>query len=143
MDNQEMKDFLIDVLDEYITPNPVEISKKWNGGKLILEPSDDTASKEVPVEVFFKKVLSVRDSLRVLEQKINGNTALSQEDKASFQAYITKAYGSLTTFNILFKNGKDKFVGAGKGSGGGKDKNEKMTLKEAQERLNLNEYGKS
>ena len=143
MDQQELKDFLVEVLDEYITPNPVEISKKWSGGKLILEPADDTAPKEVPVEVFFKKILSVRDSLRVLEQKLNGNSSLSQEDKASYQAYITKAYGSLTTFNILFKNGKDKFVGAGKGGAGGKEKKEKMTLKEAQERLNLNEYGKS
>ncbi|MBF0442050.1 MAG: hypothetical protein HQK54_09110, partial [Oligoflexales bacterium] len=85
----------------------------------------------------FKKLLTVRDSLRVLEQKINTNETLSQTDKVNFQNYITKAYGSLTTFNILFKEGKGKFVGTG---GGGKEKEPKMTLSEAKAKLGLNEY---
>ena len=91
------------------------------------------------MEVFFKKILTVRDSLRVLEQKINGNSSLSQEDKVTYQSYVTKGYGALTTFNVLFKEGKDKFYGAGKGTKAG-EKEPEMTMKEAKERLGLNEY---
>ena len=137
--NDELKNFIIEAIQEEITPCPVEIPQRWEGGRILLEPDNDTQSKEIPIEVFFRKLITVRDSLRVLEQKINSNNQISQTDKVNLHAYITKAYGSLTTFNILFQEGKDKFVGAGKGSGGGPSK-DKMTLSDAKKKLGLNEY---
>lgn len=143
MDTNELKRFLVELIDEEFTPRPVALHKRWAGGTLILKPDNDTQAKEVPIEVFFKKLTGIRESLRVLEQKLNNHTALGVEDKATFQGYLTKCYGSLTTFNILFKEDKDKFVGAGSSSGGGSGdtKEPKLTVGEARKRLGLNEYG--
>lgn len=92
-----------------ITPN-VAIADKWKGGKLIMEPSTQTQSKEVPIETFFHKIVMVRDRLRVMEQKINASN-LEETEKIELQQYITRIYGSLTTFNVLFKSTNDYFVG--------------------------------
>lgn len=89
----------------------VPFGSKWTGGKLIMVPGEQgLKEKELPIEAFFHKVVMVRDRLRVLEQKIN-TSALSDEEKVELQQYITRCYGSLTTFNILFKNKEDQFVG--------------------------------
>jgi hypothetical protein len=142
MDADALKTFLIALIDEEFGPKPVEIGPRWAGGTLVLKPSGDQQAKEVPIEVFFKKLTGVREALRVLEQKLNNHDGLSTEDKATFQGYLTKCYGSMTTFNILFKNDKDKFVGSGKGGGGDDDgPKEKLTMGEARRRLGLKEYG--
>lgn len=88
----------------------VAIADKWKGGKLILEPGTPTQNKEVPIDTFFHKITMVRDRLRVMEQKINASN-LDEADKIDLQQYITRCYGSLTTFNVLFKNSNDYFVG--------------------------------
>jgi hypothetical protein len=89
----------------------VPIGDKWKGGVMILKP-EDTALKpnEIPIETFFHKIVMVRDRLRVLEQKVNASK-LSDEEKVDIQQYITRVYGSLTTFNVLFKNKEQHFVG--------------------------------
>ena len=144
MTTEELKALLFAVIEEEFTPNPVPLLKRWAGGKLVLQPDNDTQSKEIPLEVFFRKVIGVRESLRVLEQKINNHDSLSQEDKMTFASYVTKCYGSLTTFNVLFKEDKDKFYGAGTGSGDGGDGGDgskpKMTIGQAKKKLGLNEY---
>ncbi len=90
----------------------VEIGPKWAGGTLTMKPGDTSLKpKEVPIDVFFNKVVMLRDRLRVLEQKINANKNLSEADKVDMQQYITRCYGSLTTFNVLFKYTTDHFVG--------------------------------
>jgi hypothetical protein len=143
--DQELKRFIIDLIEEEFGPKPVEIGARWAGGTLVLKPTGDNQPKEVPLEVFWKKLTGIRESLRVLEQKINGSDALSAEDRTTFQGYITKCYGSLTTFNILFKNDKDKFVGSGDGPKGANvptdDKGAKLTMGEARKRLGLREHG--
>jgi hypothetical protein len=88
----------------------VPMADKWKGGKLIMEPGTPTQNKEVPIDIFFHKIVMVRDRLRVLEQKINASK-LDEVDKIDIQQYITRIYGSLTTFNVLFKSTGDFFVG--------------------------------
>ena len=89
----------------------VELAGRWSGGKMILQPGDKTLqAKEIPIETFFHKIVMVRDRLRVMEQKVNASK-LSDEDKVEIQQYITRIYGSLTTFNVLFANKDEQFVG--------------------------------
>jgi hypothetical protein len=90
----------------------VPLGDKWHGGVMLLQPADRSLKpKEIPIADFFHKVVMLRDRLRVLEQNINSNKKLSDEDKANIQQYITRCYGSLTTFNVLFKNKEQWFVG--------------------------------
>lgn len=90
----------------------VPLGDKWKGGTLVLQPHDKTQkAKEIPIEDFFHKVVMLRDRLRVLEQNINSNKQLSDEEKINIQQYITRCYGSLTTFNLLFKNKEHWFIG--------------------------------
>ena len=90
----------------------VPLGDKWIGGTLLIQPADKTLKpKEIPIADFFHKVVMLRDRLRVLEQNINSNKKLSDEDKVNLQQYITRCYGSLTTFNVFFKNKEHWFVG--------------------------------
>jgi hypothetical protein len=91
-----------------------EIAERWSGGQLVLKPGKSgTQEKAVPIESFFRKIVSVREKLRVLEQRINTHPKLSDEDRLALHDYITRAYGSLTTFNVLFADPADRFVGSG------------------------------
>jgi len=91
----------------------VPLSDKWTGGNMILQPANQSLKpKEVPIESFFHKIVMVRDRLRVLEQNINSHEGLSDEEKVNMQQYITRIYGSLTSFNILFADKEQYFVGA-------------------------------
>jgi hypothetical protein len=95
----------------------VPLGDRWKGGTMLLQPADKTQkAKEVPIDIFFHKIVMLRDRLRVMEQQINAHKILSDEDKVNLQQYITRIYGSLTTFNVLFKNKENWFVGE-KGSG--------------------------
>lgn len=92
----------------------VELGDRWDGGTLILKPSDEgLKSKEMPIDTFFHKIVMVRDRLRVMEQRIN-SSKLTDEEKVNLQQYITRIYGSLTSFNVLFKYKEDHFKGESK-----------------------------
>lgn len=89
----------------------IPLGDKWTDGTIILKPGDDSLKeKEIPIETFFHKIVMVRDRLRVMEQRINSSN-LTDEEKVNLQQYITRIYGSLTTFNVLFKYKEDNFVG--------------------------------
>ncbi|MDL2314679.1 hypothetical protein LJC16_00285 [Bacteroidales bacterium OttesenSCG-928-C19] len=95
----------------------IEMGDRWEGGTITFTPGNGSQPKEMPIDTFFHKIVMVRDRLRVLEQNINSNKKLTDEEKFDLQQYITRIYGSLTSFNILFKEKEDYFVG----TGGGKD----------------------
>jgi hypothetical protein len=90
----------------------IPLGDRWTSGTIILKPGDPKAQpKEIPIDAFFHKIVMLRDRLRVLEQQINSQVALKDEDKVNLQQYITRIYGTLTTFNVLFKNKDHQFVG--------------------------------
>lgn len=90
----------------------VPLGNRWVGGQMILKPGDEgLASTAFPIDTFFHKIVMIRDRLRVMEQQINANGNLSDEEKVNLQQYITRIYGSLTSFNVLFKSKEDHFVG--------------------------------
>ena len=109
----EAEDALMKILRVWSDVNEVvPLGDKWTGGTLVMKPGSDTLKeKEVPIDVFFHKIVMLRDRLRVLEQRINSHEKLTDEDKVNMQQYITRIYGSLTTFNVLFKHKMDYFEG--------------------------------
>lgn len=115
MDLDDFRDVLRQVLREELGLEDAPLGDRWHGGELVLKPGKDGAqSKSVPIEVFFKKIVTMRDKLRVLEQKVNGSSSLTAEEKLTLQGYITGCYGSMTSFNVLFREREDQFVGAGR-----------------------------
>lgn len=111
---KELEKVMCYVLDKYASLNEVvPLGDKWIGGTMLLQPANKALqAKEIPVEVFFHKIVMLRDRLRVLEQNINSHAVLTDAEKVDLQQYITRIYGSLTTFNILFNDKEDYFVGA-------------------------------
>ncbi|WP_445957149.1 hypothetical protein [Yeosuana sp.] len=103
---------LTDILKKWSDVSEIiPIADKWKGGKLILEPGDtNLKSSEIPIDTFFHKITMVRDRLRVMEQRINSSN-LDEQGKIDLQQYITRIYGSLTSFNVLFKLKTQQFVG--------------------------------
>ena len=110
MTREELADLLRELIREESAP--VAIAGKWEGGTVVLKPHDPALqAKEIPIDGLLHKVVMIRDRLRVLEAKLNGHEKLSDADKVELQGYVTKCYGSLTTFNVLFRDEKDRFVG--------------------------------
>ncbi len=112
----EVEDLFYSMMSRYTDATErVHIGDRWKGGLLVLEPKDaNLAVKEIPIQTFFHKIVMVRDRLRVLEQSINSHKVLDDQDKVNLQQYITRIYGSLTTFNVLFRDKENYFKGEGK-----------------------------
>jgi hypothetical protein len=112
----EIEQALERVLDQKLyIPDPIPMAAKWNDGMLVMQPGNpELQSKEMPVETFFHKIVMLRDRLRLIEQKINAHKGLSEAEKVELQQYITACYGSLTSFNVLFRDTIHQFKGSGK-----------------------------
>lgn len=112
MDADEFKRVLAEVIRDELGVGDAAIAGRWEGGEMVLKPGKPgLQEKRIPVESLFQKVVLIRDKLRVLEQKINAHPKLGPDEKVQLQQYITGCYGSLTTFNVLFSNREDQFVG--------------------------------
>jgi hypothetical protein len=112
MDQQEFRQVLREVLLDELGVRDVEIGERWEGGEVVLIPGKPgTQEKRIPIDNLFRKVVLIREKLRVLEQKINNHAKLSDEDRLQLSQYLTGCYGSLTTFNALFRSKDDYFVG--------------------------------
>jgi hypothetical protein len=112
MDTDEIRQAIRDVLKEEGVIGETRLAGRWEGGELILRPgSPSLKEKSIPIDTFFHKIVMLRDRLRLLEQNINSSKALSEAEKLELQQYITRCYGSLTTFNVLFGDKADWFVG--------------------------------
>jgi hypothetical protein len=111
----DVESSLVEILKKWSDASEIiPLADKWKGGNMILEPGDtNLQSKEIPIDTFFHKIVMVRDRIRVMEQKINSSN-LDEQDKIDLQQYITRIYGSLTTFNVLFKNKSQQFQGVKK-----------------------------
>ncbi|HYG77357.1 MAG TPA: hypothetical protein VEK08_20290 [Planctomycetota bacterium] len=112
-ETDRIKNAVREVLGEYGWLDvDLEMGKRWVGGTLKLIPGkEDTQPKDIPIDMFLKKIIGIRDKLRVLEQKVNAHPNLSPEDKIEMEGYITRCYGSLTTFNVLFASKESQFRG--------------------------------
>ncbi len=112
MDADEFKRVLAEVIRDELGIGDIEIAGKWEGGEMILKAGrDGLQDKHIPIERLFRKIVMIRDKLRVLEQRINAHPKLGDDDKVQLQQYVTGCYGSLTTFNVLFADREDQFVG--------------------------------
>ena len=112
MDAEEFRSVLREVIADELGIGEVELGGRWQGGEIVMRPGKEgTQEKRVPLEAFFRKVVNLRDKLRVLEQKVNAHPKLTDEEKVQLQQYVTGCYGALTTFNVLFANRDDQFIG--------------------------------
>lgn len=115
MDRAELKQIIQEAIEESMGVGEPAIVDRFAGGTVEIRPgNNDTASKEIPIDTLFRKIVMIRDNLRVLEQKINQHPGLGDPDRVGLQQYITRCYGSLTTFNVLFQEKEDRFSGSTK-----------------------------
>jgi hypothetical protein len=109
MTRNELVEIIREAMGEGDTP---ELANKWEGGSVVLKPANpELQPREIPLDSLFRKIVMIRDRLRVLESKVNSNPKMTDGEKVELQSYITKCYGSLTTFNVLFRDKEDFFVG--------------------------------
>ena len=113
LDRLDVKWAVKEAVDELLGLGDVRLASRFEGGTLILKPGkEETQEKSIPIDVFFHKITMVRDRLRVLEQRINNHPKLNESEKVEMQQYVTRVYGSLTAFNVLFKEKSDWFIGS-------------------------------
>lgn len=111
MDADEFRNVLREVLREELGVSDVTLGARWRGGELVIKPGNDTQEKRIPLEQFFHKIVMIRDKLRLLEARVNAATGLADDEKVQLQQYVTQCYGTLTTFNVLFAEKEDGFIG--------------------------------
>ncbi len=110
MEKQEIKELAKAIVEELHSQHSAEFADKWENGSIFFIPGNaDTKDHEMPIEKLMHKIVMIRDNLRVLEQQINSSDSLTEGEKLKFQGYITRCYGSMTSFNFLFRDPEDKF----------------------------------
>jgi hypothetical protein len=113
LSRRDVKRAVKEAIDELLGLGEVRMAGRFEGGTLVVRPGkSDTQEKVIPIDAFFHKVTMVRDRLRVLEQRINSHARLSAEEKVELQQYVTRCYGSLTSFNVLFRDRDEWFIGS-------------------------------
>ncbi|GMV52477.1 MAG: hypothetical protein AMXMBFR68_02690 [Ignavibacteria bacterium] len=114
LDRYQMRLLATLIANEIESRHSADLAPKWQGGSVVFKPADSgLAQHELQIDKFMHKVVMMRDNLRVLEQQINSSSSLTDGEKLKLQGYITRVYGSLTSFNFMFASPDDKFGGAG------------------------------
>lgn len=114
MTREELKALIREAMDEERGASDVPLAPKWEGSTVVVKPvNEELQAKEFSVDTLFHKIVMVRDRLRVLEAKVNAHPTLTAAEKVEMQGYVTKCYGSLTTFNVLFRDKDDQFSSSG------------------------------
>lgn len=119
INRRDVKRAVKEAIDELLGLGEVRLAGRFEGGTVVLRPGkSDTQEKVIPLEAFFHKITMVRDRLRVLEQRINTHPKLNEAERYELQQYVTRCYGSLTSFNVLFRDREDWFIGSRDGGAG-------------------------
>ena len=109
----DLEQLLRRVIREEAGLTPARPAEKWRGGEIVLRPGrPGVQEKTWPIDAFFHKIVMMRNRLRTLEQQVNASD-LPADQKLKLQSYVTGCYGSLTSFNVLFADEEDRFVGSG------------------------------
>ncbi len=100
---------LEDLLRRWVPREVVELGAKWVGGSVVVRTPNDGEGHTFSIDLLFDRICRLKKRFRELEHALKQHPKLSQDDKSTLLDYVSKCYGTLTTFNALFRHREDWF----------------------------------